>query len=106
MRRHVLNLLLLFALAVQGVIAVGADLLPDEQVQQHCSEHATGSESCDCCPEGVAMNAGCSVQCSVSQAPISMAVPARVASSSMCVSAAQRAIKSASYAPLNPPPIA
>ncbi|RPH53273.1 MAG: hypothetical protein EHM89_03730 [Acidobacteria bacterium] len=106
MRRYILNLLLLFVLMLQGVVGVAADMLPDENVQQHCSGHESERESCRCCPEGVAMNAGCSIQCSVSQAPISVAVPARVASYSMHIPAAELAIKSASYAPLNPPPIA
>ena len=106
MRPYILNLLLLFALTIQGVVGVAADLLPDENVQQHCPEHESERESCGCCPEGVAMNAGCSVQCSVSQAPINVAVPARMASYSMHIPAAELAIKSASYAPLNPPPIA
>jgi len=106
MRRYILNLLLLFGLTIQGVVGVAADLLLDENVQQHCAEHESERERCSCCPDGVAVNAGCSVQCSVSQAPISVAVPARVTSYSMHIPAAELAIKSASYAPLNPPPIA
>jgi hypothetical protein len=105
MRRHFLNVLLLLALVFQGVVAVGGDLGADPGAEQHCAGHAAEPGNCVCCPEGSAMNAACTVQCSVCQAPVSMFMPARVPSSSLHPSPAERAIRSACYVPLNPPPI-
>ena len=100
MRPNILRILLLFALVFQGIVAVGADVFPDRDVPEHCAGHDSAPGDCVCCPEGGAMNAGCSVQCSATQAPAVMTTQ------SLCISPVQHAIHSATYVPLNPPPIA
>lgn len=105
MRRTLLNLLLIVAFGLQGLAAVGADFAYDDGMQQHCAEHDVERENCDCCPDGVAMNAGCTAQCSVMQAPAVIFVPNAASSSSERTLFAQRAIQNPTYVPLIPPPI-
>lgn len=102
MCRFTLYVLLLLGLLLQGVVAVGAGTADADQ--QHCAGHYS-DEACACCPDG-ADSMSCTVQCSVSQAPIAMLTVCRVASYSTCPSVAQASISSPAYTPLIPPPIA
>ena len=103
MRRFALNVLLLLSLLLQGVVAVGAGMPHDEQ-QQHCIGHYSDA-SCACCPDGVANSMSCTVQCSVSQAPIVMLTLDRVVSHSTRIDFIQTNLPDPAYAPLVPPPI-
>lgn len=105
MNRPILNILLLLALIFQSVVAVGAGTPSAEGAEQHCLGHELEQNDCACCADGGAMNAGCTVQCSVSQAPIVMLLPVRLAGGSVCISTASRAFQNPAYAPLIPPPI-
>ena len=105
MRRHILNLLLIVTLVLQGIVAVGADALHDEAQEQHCVGDDAQSEDCACCADGQALGAACTVQCSVSQAAIAMIMPARIATHGTVSWFLERSIQDPSYTPLVPPPI-
>jgi hypothetical protein len=51
------------------------------------------------------MGAGCTVQCSTSQAPVLMIAPTHVAAGGERPPLAVRTIRNPSYTPLIPPPI-
>jgi hypothetical protein len=106
MRRSIFNLLLTLALIFQGVVVVGADAFFADGAEQHCAGHDTSVETCVCCPEGGAMNAGCTVQCSAAHSSVAMILPVRIAEQSIYVSSEPLASDNPSYAPLIPPPIA
>jgi hypothetical protein len=98
--------LLVLALLLQGVVAVGAEIYADDHAQQHCAmEDGSAPEECPCCPDGEPMGAGCTVQCSASQAPVLMILPARAALGGERPPRAARTIRNPSYLPLIPPPI-
>jgi hypothetical protein len=98
--------LLVLALLLQGAVAVGAEIYPDEHAQQHCPmDHHGASDDCSCCDDAGQMGAGCTVQCSTSQAPVLMIAPAHVAAESERPPLAVRTIRNPSYTPLIPPPI-
>jgi hypothetical protein len=103
MRRFAFHVLLLLSLLLQGVVAVGAGL-PHEEQQQHCIGHYSDA-TCACCPDGGANSMSCTVQCSVSQAPIVMLTLERVVSHSTRIDFIQAHLPSPAYAPLVPPPI-
>lgn len=106
MRRHLCNLLVFIALVFQGVVAVGGDVFVDAGQEQHCAGHDAPQKDCPCCPEGSAAGMNCTVQCSVSQAPVVVPMPVRVASYSMETAFSQRISAGPDYVPLVPPPIA
>jgi hypothetical protein len=105
MRQPFVNLFLILILAFQGVSAVGADIFPDHEMQQHCAGHDMTSEDCSCCPEGAIMGASCTVQCSVSQTAVEMQMPPRLMVSGPISCFADRSIRDPVYVPLVPPPI-
>lgn len=105
MRRHVFNLMLFIALILQGVVAVGGGMPVDHGQEQHCAGH-DASTDCACCPDGAMASMGCTAQCTVSQAPVVVFAPVRVASYSASIPFAQPAFAGPNYAPLVPPPIA
>lgn len=98
MNRPILNVLLLLALIFQSVVAVGAGTPSAEGAEQHCLGHELQQNDCACCADGSAMNAGCTVQCSVSQAPVVMLLPVRIAGDSVCISCTPRTIRNPAYA--------
>lgn len=103
MRRFALHVLILLGLLLQGVVAVGAGM-PHEEQQQHCAGHYS-DENCACCPDGATSSMSCTVQCSVSQAPIVTLTLDRVVSYSTRIAFAEASISNPAYAPLVPPPI-
>jgi hypothetical protein len=105
MRHAVLHLLCLIALVLQGSAAAGASLTLETPAEQHCPEHSSVQENCDCCPDGETMGLSCSAQCSVSQAPVALNLPGHVAMHRELMPAAQRFIRNPAYTPLTPPPI-
>jgi hypothetical protein len=98
--------LLVLALLVHGAVAVGADIYPDEHAQQHCPmDHDAAHDGCPCCDDAGPMGAGCTVQCSTSQAPVLMIAPTHAAVAGERARVAARTIRNPSYTPLIPPPI-
>lgn len=106
MRQHVFHWMLLIALILQGVVAVGAGVPVDHGQEQHCAGHEVMQEHCACCPDGGMTGMSCTVQCTVSQAFLAVAIPVRLAGYSTNISFAQPDFAGPSYAPLVPPPIA
>lgn len=104
MRRNILQLLLLIALVLQGAVAVGGTYV-DEEPQHHCAGHDSNGADCTCCPDGAPGDTSCTVQCSVSQAPLIIATPVRVVSYSMLIALFEDAAADRNYLPLVPPPI-
>jgi hypothetical protein len=105
MRRHIFNLLLFVALILQGVAAVGGGMPADHGQEQHCAGHEAMQADCPCCPDGGAASMNCTVQCTVSQAPLVLLTPVRLASYSTSTLFIQPVFVGPSYAPLVPPPI-
>lgn len=103
MRRFAFHVLLLLCMLMQGAIVVGADF-GHEDSQQHCAGHHA-EQDCACCPDGAADSMSCTVQCSVSQAPIVLITLDRVVSHSTRVAFIQTTLANPAYAPLVPPPI-
>ncbi|HKU14330.1 MAG TPA: hypothetical protein VJQ52_08025 [Steroidobacteraceae bacterium] len=105
MHRHVLSLLMFFALFLQGVAAVGGVSM-DHGMPQHCAGHDMAQKDCVCCPDGLTTSMSCTAQCSVSQAPVVMIEPVRLVTCSTSSAFVQPAFAGPDYAPLVPPPIA
>jgi hypothetical protein len=104
MLRTALHILIIVALALQGIAAVGADFAHEQEMQQHCLGHDTETQDYACCPEG-ATTTSCAVQCSALQSPVMWQIPERAAVQRMHPPARETSIRSRSYTPLNPPPI-
>jgi hypothetical protein len=94
----------MIALMFQGVVTVAPAFANGQSQQQHCIGHHVQQEGCPCCPDAGA-GASCTVQCSVSQAPMSIIMPARVSAQGTLTSFVDRSIPEPSYVPLVPPPI-
>jgi hypothetical protein len=98
--------LLVLALLLQAAVAVGAEISSGAHAQQHCPmDDDAAHEGCPCCDAPGQMGAGCTVQCSTSQAPVLMMAPTRAAVAGERAPLTDRAIRNPSYAPLIPPPI-
>lgn len=104
MLRTALHILIVIALALQGIVAVGADFAPEQETQQHCQGHDAETQDCACCPEG-ATTTSCAVQCSALQSPIMWHIPESPAVQRAHIPARETLIQSRFYTPLNPPPI-
>ena len=104
MFRTALHILIVIALALQGIAAVGADFAPEQETQQHCQGHDAERQDCACCPDG-ATTSSCAVQCSALQSPVMWQIPERAAVQRTHPHARETLIRSRSYTPLNPPPI-
>jgi len=105
MNRFIANLMLVLVLLVQGAGIAGAAALSEHEGQEHCAGHDMQQEECPCCPKGVTMGAGCTVQCSVAQAPLELRAPIVTVLFDSRGSFVARTIRDPAYVPWVPPPI-
>lgn len=92
MIRQWLQILLVLGLLLPGVVAVGADTLPDGGTEHPCDDGA--------------MSAACAAHCLTTQAPGPLILPATPPAHVMHVPPPDGAIPNPSYVPSLPPPIA
>jgi hypothetical protein len=106
MRRLAFNLMLVIALLLQGVVAVGGSVSADHGQEQHCAGHDVAAKDCACCPDGGTASMSCTTQCSAIQAPQVILAPVRLAIASTLPTSVPPVFAGPNYAPLVPPPIA
>ncbi len=105
MQRHLLNIIIVISLILQGAMAFAAAPPVQSNQQQHCASHQAQGEHCPCCSDSVGAAASCTVQCSVVHAATAMTLPVRLDTQPVAFYLSDRLVNDPAYVPLVPPPI-
>jgi hypothetical protein len=106
MSKRILSCLVLLVLFnLQGIAQASVAAHAESARQAHCADHATSPEGCSCCPDELALYAGCASLCSMIAALPTMSIHVHGSAIREYHSLVVRESSGPSYIPLNPPPI-
>ena len=109
MSRRLRHAVLIAVLALQALVApalyASSSLSHPPAAATHCPDQIGQSDqSCPCCPDGV-MVAGCMSLCTAFAATFGITIPVLLSVPTASTALAPPAVRTHTYAPLNPPPI-
>jgi hypothetical protein len=105
MAKRLLCVMLLLMLGWQAIAQAAVAVHADAAMQEHCAGHEDTQPSCECCPDGLGMSAGCATLCSATAALPTLMIdtPEHTAVERHVLTV--RESPGPAYLPLNPPPI-